>query len=215
MAKKLMSVPLLLLVAVLAAEVYYGWSPEADRPTWFMENLPVFLVIPVLLRFHPKLKLTTLTLAVLALHALVLMVGGYYTYAKVPIGHWFQEALDLKRNHYDRLGHFMQGFGPALALRELLIKRSVLTRGWFLSIIVFCMCLAFSSFYEMIEWWTALIMGQGAHEFLGTQGDIWDTQWDMFMCLVGASTALIGFAKLQDSQIRRSGFKLPVKKSVA
>lgn len=206
MKKKMFSAPVLLLVTVLTAELCFGLSPEADRPTWFMENLPVFLIIPLLLRFHPRLKFTTLTLSVLALHALVLMVGGYYTYAKVPVGYWFQQALDLKRNNYDRLGHFMQGFGPALALRELIFKTTVLKRGWFLSVVVFSMCLAFSAFYEMIEWWTALIMGQGAEAFLGTQGDIWDTQWDMFMCLVGAWTALLLFAKWQDSQIGRGSF---------
>jgi putative membrane protein len=206
MTKKALSIPVLLLAAVLVAEVYFGWSPKTDRATWFMENLPVFLVIPVLLRFHPRLKLTTLTLSVLALHALVLMVGGHYSYAMVPLGAWFQDALELKRNHYDRLGHFMQGFGPAVALRELIFKTTILKRGWFLSLVVFSMCLAFSSFYEMIEWWTALIMGQGAEAFLGTQGDIWDTQWDMFMCLVGALSALLLFAKWQDSQIARGSF---------
>ncbi len=202
--KKTLSTPVLLLILIFGAILYFGAAPKADRPTWFLENLPVFLMIPILLKFHPRLNFTTFTLVVLAIHGFVLIVGGHYSYAEVPIGHWFQETFDLKRNHYDRVGHFMQGFGPAVGLRELLLKTSVLTRGWFLSLVVFSMCLAFSAFYEMIEWWTALIMGQGAEAFLGTQGDIWDTQWDMFLCAVGALLALLLFAKLQDQQMDQS-----------
>ena len=193
--------PLFLLVIVVIGEIALGISPKADRPTWILENLPVFILVPMLIHFQPKWKITNLTYTVLAFHAFVLMLGGYYTYAKVPVGYWVRDYFDLQRNNYDRLGHLMQGFGPALGLRELLLKRSYLHRGWLFDVIIFSMCLAFSAFYEMIEWWSALIMGAGADDFLGTQGDVWDTQWDMFCCLIGASVAILLVSRWQDRQI--------------
>lgn len=202
--EKRVSYPLILLALVTFGVIYFGWSPKADRPTWVLENLPIFILIPVLVRLHPKMHVTNLTLTVLAFHAFILMYGGHYTYAKVPIGFWFQELLDLKRNHYDRFGHFMQGFGPAIGLRELLLKKSDLKRGAFTSLIIVSMCLAFSALYEMIEWWAALIMGENADAFLATQGDQWDTQWDMFLALVGATVAVTLFAKWQDHQMKAS-----------
>lgn len=137
----------------------------------------------------------------LFIHALVLMIGGHYTYARVPIGARVQELFHLSRNHYDRLGHFMQGFVPAIAVREVLLRRSVLNRGTWLFFLVTSVCLAFSAFYEFIEWWSSLIMGQAADDFLGTQGDPWDTQWDMFMAFVGAITAQLTLVRRHDREL--------------
>lgn len=204
-ASTIMSYPLLLMALVILGEIFLGISPKADRPTWILENLPVFILIPVIVHLQPKLKLTHLTLTVLAFHALILMLGGHYTYAKVPIGFWVRDYFDFHRNNYDRLGHLMQGFGPALGLRELLLKRTILKRGWFTNVIILSMCLAFSAFYEIIEWWSALVMGAGADDFLGTQGDPWDTQWDMFCCLIGASVAIFAVGYWQDAQMRKNG----------
>lgn len=195
-------IPWVLLGLVVLGEIYFVIGIESDWPTWTLENLPVFILIPLLLWLQPKLKFTNLTLAFLAFHAFVLMLGGHYTYAKVPIGFWIRDALELQRNHYDRFGHLMQGMIPAIALRELLLKTTVLKRGWFLSIVIISMCLAFSAFYEMIEWWAALVMGQGADAFLGTQGDQWDTQWDMFLALVGATLGVFIVARWQDRQMK-------------
>ena len=126
------------------------------------------------------------------------MIGGHYTYAQVPLGFWVQDLFHLGRNHYDRLGHFAQGFVPAMLVREILIRRSPLGPGKWLFFLVVCVCLAFSAFYELIEWWTAVMMGQAADAFLGTQGDPWDTQWDMFLALVGAVTAQLLLARTHD-----------------
>ncbi len=129
------------------------------------------------------------------------MYGGHYTYAETPLGLWAKEAFDLSRNHYDRLGHFMQGFVPAILVRELLLRTSTLTRGKWLSVLTICACLAFSAFFEMIEWWSALAWGGAADAFLATQGDIWDTQWDMFLALIGAITSLLIMPPLHDRQL--------------
>ncbi len=141
-----------------------------------------------------RFPLTPLLYRLLALHALILMVGGYYTYAEVPLFNWIRDSFDLARNHYDRVGHLVQGFVPAILAREILLRRSPLKPGGWLFLIVTSICLAFSAFYEMIEWWTALISEEAADSFLGTQGDHWDTQWDMFLALIGAmlSQLLLG-----------------------
>ena len=134
----------------------------------------------------------------LFIHAVILMVGGHYTYARVPLGFWVQDLFGLARNHYDRLGHLAQGFVPAILARELLLRTSPLQRGKWMFVIVTSICLAFSAFYEFIEWWSALIGGSGATDFLGTQGDVWDTQWDMFLCFIGAMLAQITLARVHD-----------------
>lgn len=193
-----MSYVKILLILLILIQVALGISPHADRTTWFLENAPVFIILPYLFYLHPRIQITKLTFTVLFVHAIVLIVGGHYSYAEVPAGFWVQEAFGFERNHYDRLGHFMQGFGPAIALRELLLKQSYLKTGKLLSLIVLSMCLAFSALYELIEWWAAVLLGQGADAFLGTQGDVWDTQWDMFLAMIGATVALAAFSKLQD-----------------
>ena len=185
---------------VLAGLLWSGWNPH-DRLTWLMEVLPVMLVLPLLWLTHRRFPLTELLLIAIFLHCAVLMLGGAYTYARVPLGFTLQDLFGLARNPYDRIGHFFQGLVPALAARELYIRHAVIEgRGWRV-FLVLCTVLAISAAYELIEWAAALIMGQGADQFLGTQGDVWDTQSDMFMALLGAITALALFARIQDRQI--------------
>lgn len=185
---------------VLAGLLWSGWNPH-ERLTWLMEVLPVMLVLPVLWLTHRRFPLTQLLLIAIFLHCAVLMLGGAYTYARVPLGFALQDLLGLARNPYDRIGHFFQGLVPALAARELYIRHAVINgRGW-LAFLVLCTVLAVSAAYELIEWSAALAMGQGADQFLGTQGDVWDTQSDMFMALLGAIAALALFARRQDRQI--------------
>ncbi len=150
-----------------------------------------------------RIPLTGLLYSLLFLHAIILMVGGHYSYAEVPLGFWVQNAFDLARNHYDRLGHFAQGFVPAILAREILSRRSPLAGSRWLPFLVVSVCLAFSAFYELIEWWGALVFGSDAEAFLATQGDVWDTQWDMFLALLGAITALIALGKPHDAQLAR------------
>ena len=196
-------VPPMLLLCTLISVIGLVWSGmhPADRTTWWLEVAPLIVVLPVLWVSRAHFPLTPLLYALIAAHGVILMVGGHYTYAEVPLGNWLRDALGLARNHYDRLGHFAQGFVPAIAARELLLRRSPLRRGRWLFFLVTCVCLAISAFYEFIEWWTALISGTGATAFLGTQGDIWDTQSDMFMALVGALLAQWLMARWHDRQL--------------
>jgi putative membrane protein len=192
----------ILLAAVCAVFVWSAFRPH-DYFTWFAEVLPVFIAAPIIFRTYRTFRLSTLLYTLIAIHAMVLMVGGHYTYAQVPLFNWIRDTFHLARNHYDRLGHFMQGFMPAILAREVLLRKTPLHRGGWLNYIVLSICLAFSAFYEFTEWWTALIMGSAANDFLGTQGDPWDTQWDMFMCLIGASTALLTMPKLHDISMKK------------
>ncbi len=189
-----------LLVSLIAILVWSGIGPH-DRFTWWLEVAPVLIAVPILIYVYPRFRFTRLTYTLIWLHAIVLMVGGHYTYARVPLGFWVEQAFDLGRNHYDRLGHFIQGFVPAMVARELLIRRSPLKGSRWLPFLVVCFCLAFSALYELIEFWTALASGEGATDFLGTQGDVWDTQWDMQLALIGAITALVLLSKVQDRQL--------------
>jgi putative membrane protein len=190
----------LLLAVVILVLVVSGIEP-ADRMTWILEVLPVMAGLPVILATYRRFPLTPLAYWLLAGHALILMLGGHYTYAKVPVGFWLQDLFDLSRNHYDRIGHIAQGFVPAIVAREVLIRLSPLSPGGWLNFIVICICLAISAFYEMIEWWVAVAAGIAAEAFLATQGDIWDTQWDMFLALCGAITALLMLGRLHDRQL--------------
>lgn len=173
--------------------------------TWILEVFPIFIALPILIATAKRFPLTPLVYSLLFVHALILMLGGHYTYAKVPLGFWVRDALHLGRNHYDRLGHFAQGFVPAIVAREILLRRSPLQPGKWLFFLVVCVCLAVSASYELIEWLAAILGGSSADAFLGTQGDVWDTQWDMFMALVGAITALLTLSRLHDRQIERLG----------
>ncbi|EIK53475.1 hypothetical protein YO5_11665 [Stutzerimonas stutzeri TS44] len=185
---------------VLLALILSGIQPH-DRATWLLEVSPVLLAAPVLLATHRRFPLTRLLYVLIAFHALVLILGGAYTYARVPLGFWVQELFDLQRNPYDKLGHFMQGLVPMLVAREILLRRRYLPRGAMLNFLAICVALAISAFYELIEWWVALLAGGGAIDFLGTQGDPWDTQSDMLLALLGASAVLLGLDRLQDRQI--------------
>jgi putative membrane protein len=173
-----------------------------ERGTWLLEVFPIFIAVPLLMATARRFPLTPLAYRLIFLHALILMVGGHYTYAKVPLGFWVRDAFHLARNNYDRLGHFAQGFVPAMLVREILLRRTPLTRGKWLFFLVTCVCLAVSACYEFIEWGTAVVGGTSADAFLGTQGDVWDTQWDMFTALLGAIAAQLFLARVQDRQLR-------------
>ncbi len=184
-------------------EVLLGIAPRADRTTRALENFPVWLGLALFVATHGKFPLTWLCITLLVLHAFVLMVGGYYTYAKVPLGFWVKDFFGFERNHYDRLGHFAQGFVPAILVRELLVRQAGLARKGWLPFLSASVCLAVSAFYELIEWWAALIGGEKADQFLGTQGDVWDTQWDMCFALVGAMSALAFLSRWHDRSLAR------------
>ncbi|MCA1979266.1 MAG: DUF2238 domain-containing protein [Thiobacillus sp.] len=191
-----------LVVLTLAALVVSGVNPY-DRLTWVLETAPVMIGLPLLLATHRRFPLTPLVVRLLFVHGLILMLGGHYTYARVPLGFWAQDAFDLARNHYDRLGHLAQGFVPAMLAREILLKRTPLRPGGWLFLLTTSVILAFSACYEFIEWGAALAMGADADAFLATQGDVWDTQWDMFLALVGAMTAQLMLARGHDRQLAR------------
>ncbi|MEW8286369.1 MAG: DUF2238 domain-containing protein [Candidatus Thiodiazotropha endolucinida] len=182
-----------------------GLDPVADHYTWFLETLPVMIGLPLLFYTRHDFPLTILVYRLLALHAVILIIGGYYTYAEVPLFNWLRDSYELSRNHYDRIGHFFQGFVPAMLAREILLRRSPLKPGRWLFFLCICFCLAFSAFYELIEWWVALMSEQAAEAFLGTQGDPWDTQTDMFLALIGAICAQLLLVKIHDRQLFRLG----------
>ena len=190
-------------LATLSAQIALGWSPAADRFTWAMENVPVWIGVVLLFAYRDRFPLSNLCIALLTLHGLILAVGGHYTYARVPLGEWVAESFHLARNPYDRLGHLAQGFIPAILVRELILRNSSVVRGKLLAWICVTTCMAFSAFYELIEWWTALAAGEGAEDFLGTQGDPWDTQSDMFMATLGASLALLTLSRAHDRSLQQ------------
>ena len=194
--------PLALAAGVLVALAasFFGCH---DRLTWFMEVAPVLIVLPILAATWRRFPLTNLLYVLIAIHALVLIAGGHWTYARVPLGDWIRDAWGLSRNPYDRIGHFMQGLVPALAAREILLRTGQVRGRRMAAFLCVCVALAVSAFYELIEWWSALALGQGADEFLGTQGDPWDTQWDMFMALVGATVAMLVLPRWHDAQLAR------------
>ena len=189
-----------LLIWCVAGLVISGLQPY-ERVTWIMEVAPVVVVMPLLWITRRRFPLTTLLYVLISMHALILMTGGHYTYARVPLGNWLQQALHLARNDFDRLGHLAQGFIPAIAVRELLLRQTPLRGGGWLFVLVSCCCLAVSACYEFIEWWTALLLGSGANDFLATQGDIWDTQWDMLMAAVGSVFGQLLLARWHDRQL--------------
>jgi putative membrane protein len=196
------SLPLVLLVAVSVALAISAVHPT-DRITWWLEVAPIFIIFPILILTAKRFPLTPLLYVLIAVHALILMLGGHYTYAQVPFGFWLQDLLDLTRNPYDRIGHFAQGFVPAIAAREILLRRTPLKPGGWLFFIVSAICLAVSACYEFIEWAAAVIGGGTAEAFLGTQGDVWDTQWDMLTALIGAITAQLLLSGIHDRQLAR------------
>ena len=195
---------LALLTAVLGVLAWSGLAPF-DRFTWWLEVAPALAGLVALAMAWPRFRFTDLALTLIALHMMLLCVGGKYTYALVPLGDWVRDALHLARNHYDRLGHFAQGFVPAIVAREIILRRHVLAkRGW-LPFLVVCICLAISATYELVEWLVALQSKEAADSFLGTQGDPWDTQEDIATALIGALAALLILARWHDAQIEKSG----------
>ena len=197
--------PLVCLAIVLVALAISAISPH-DRLTWWLETAPVFIAIPLLLVTWKRFPLTPLLVILITVHALILILGAHYTYARVPLGDWVSSALDWDRNHYDRLGHIAQGFVPAILAREILIRTSPLRPGGWLFYLTVSVSLAFSAFYEMLEWWTAVIGGGKSEDFLGTQGDPWDTQWDMFLAMSGAIVAQLTLSRWHFRQMHRLGF---------
>lgn len=189
-------------VSLLSAAVFV-WSAVMphDYFTWFLEVVPALLAFAVMLATSGRFPLTPLLYLLVGVHAVVLMVGGHYTYAEVPLFDTLRDVLGQQRNNYDKVGHFMQGFVPAIAARELLLRHTSLRRGGWLAFLVACVCLAISAFYELIEWWVAELSGDSAEAFLGTQGYVWDTQSDMLMALIGAMAALTLLARVHDRQL--------------
>lgn len=194
------------LALTILVLLWSGLAPK-DRGTWFMEVAPVFIALPLVALTWRRFPLTTLLTVVITLHAVVLMVGGKYTYAEMPLFNWLRDEFHLSRNHYDRVGHFMQGFAPALVARELLLRTSPLRPGKWLAVVVVLSCLGISALYELIEWGAAMALGEGADAFLATQGDVWDTQKDMAMAGVGAIVALLLFSRRHDRQLTTVGVR--------
>ena len=191
-----------LAAIVVAALIASGVAPF-DRATWLMEVAPVLIALPLLVATRKSYPLTTLLYLLITVHALVLIGGGAYTYARVPLGFWLQDLLGTARNPYDKIGHLLQGFVPAMVAREILLRGAYVNGRRMTAFLCLCIALAISASYELIEWAAALVMGQGADEFLGTQGDAWDTQSDIFMALIGASSALALLATWHDRQLAR------------
>ena len=197
------------LCAVAAVGLVWSGIRPYDRLTWWLEVAPVIVAVPLLVATRSRFPMTWLVYVLVAVHAAILMLGGHHTYALVPLGFWLQEALDFARNPYDRIGHIAQGFVPAIVAREILLRHTPLRRGGWLFTIVCALCLAISACYEFVEWWTALIGGGSAEAFLGTQGDVWDTQWDMFLALCGAVAAQLLLARMHDRALRSIGVAAP------
>lgn len=180
-----------------------GLDPVADRLTWWLETTPALIGLIVLSLTRAQFPLTNISYRLIAVFSLILIFGGHYTYAENPLFNWIQEQWALERNYYDRLGHFFQGVVPAMVGREILLRTSPLERGKWLFFILCTISLAISAFYELIEWWVALMSGEAADAFLGTQGDNWDTQWDMFLALTGSILAQLSLSKVQDRQLKQ------------
>ena len=194
---------IMVLLAIFFAVA--GWSVYRphDYFTWFLEVLPAIVGLAVLAPTYRRFRFTTGVYCIILLHAIVLLVGGHYTYAQVPIGNWVRDAFHLSRNHFDRLGHFLQGFVPALVAREVLLRHRIVRRGGWLTFIVFAISMMVTALYELFEYAVSVATGSAADAFLGTQGDPWDTQNDMLMCMIGTLIALIVFSRLQDRWIEK------------
>lgn len=194
----LIAAGLLLIIILLVSAIR-----PYDYPTWFLEVAPVLIALPIMAATYRRFPLTTLLYVLIFVHAVILIGGGTYTYARVPLGFWIQDIFSLARNPYDKIGHLVQGYVPFIVAREILLRGGYLTSRRMTAFLSICVVMAVSSFYELVEWWTALLLGQGAYEFLGTQGDIWDTQADMFFALIGAVAAMLTLSRLHDKQMAR------------
>ncbi|MDA1077332.1 MAG: DUF2238 domain-containing protein [Proteobacteria bacterium] len=194
-------VELIVLLCLMLVAMIWSYIGAHDPLTWWLEVIPVMIGLPLAWLTRSRFPLTRLLYWLLFVHALILILGGHYTYARVPLGFWLQDWFDLSRNHYDRLGHLAQGFIPAILAREILFRNQVVTKKGWLFFLSVCVCLAFSALYELIEWWAAIAVSEAADAFLGTQGDVWDTQWDMFMALIGAVLANLVLARVHLAQM--------------
>lgn len=191
---------LILLVMLISILIWSVIEPK-DLFIWFLEVLPVIIGVSVLICIYPKYRFSNFIYVLITIESIILIVGGHYTYAEMPIFNWIRDTFDLSRNYYDRLGHFMQGFIPAMIAREIIIRNKVINKKKYLSFIVICICLAISASYELIEFVVAKLTGNAADAFLGTQGDVWDTQWDMLMALIGSVTSLSLFSRYHDKKL--------------
>jgi len=191
-----------LLLSFLGVLLWSGIAPR-DRLTWLLEVLPAIIGVGILVSLHPRRRPTDLVLVLIWIHAAILCVGGHYTYAEVPAFNWLRDEFGLARNYYDRIGHVAQGFVPAMIAREILLRLSVVNGRTWLFFLVTCVCMAISAFYEFIEWWVALASDEAADAFLGTQGDVWDTQWDMFLAMLGAIVAQLLLGRWHDTLLAR------------
>lgn len=191
-------------VLLTTLAVVFTWSlvRPHDGFTWLLEAFPVIIGLPILLLTYRRFPFSRLAYGLMLLHAVILLVGAHYTYAEMPLFNWLRDTYDLDRNYYDRLGHLAQGFIPAIVVREILLRQSPLGSGKWLAFVVLSICLAISALYEMLEWWVAVASGSDAVAFLATQGDIWDTQWDMFLCLLGASVSLLLLSRWHDKSLQ-------------
>lgn len=190
------------LWSILAIFLIVSCVFTADRLTWSLETFPVFFAGVLLYLTRNSFPLTKLTYVLIFVHCIILIYGGWYTYANTPFGDWLKATFELERNPYDRIGHFAQGFIPAIIIREVLLRKTYFKRGGLMFAIIVLSCLGISAAYEIIEWLAAVILEQGAEEFLGTQGDQWDTQWDMFLAGVGACTSLIMLSSMHSKQLK-------------
>ena len=197
--------PLALLILVLVFWAWSGIEPHDTRLTWVLETFPFMVALPIMLLTYRRFPLTSLTYTLIAIHAMILMLGGHYSYAKVPLGFWMEDWFGWTRNNYDKVGHFMQGFAPAIYVREIVLRTSPLKQGKWLDFISIAVPLAFSALYEIIEWLASLSDPTDTEAFLGTQGYVWDTQTDMFWCLMGSIVAIILFRRLHDKYLSRIG----------
>jgi len=205
MSNSLSPRPVTWLTLFFLVLAWSAWKPH-DYWTWGLEVLPALVAVIVLYLTRERFPLTSLAYTLILIHAVILMVGGHYTYAEVPAGDWVRDLTGGDRNNYDKLGHLAQGFIPAIVAREILVRNVVVAKRNWLAVIVVSICLAISAFYELIEWWVALLSTESAESFLGTQGYVWDTQSDMFLALLGATLALFMFSRIHDNQIRASQF---------
>jgi putative membrane protein len=194
---------LIWFLALLAPVIIWSWIGPHDRFTWWLESAPAVVGVPLIVVLQRKFPLSSLLLVLIWLHCVLLVVGGHYTYAQVPLGEWAKGWFGWTRNNYDKLGHFTQGLVPAILTREILLRTSPLKGSKWLGFLVVCVCLAFSAFYELVEWFTAVTSGEAANDFLGTQGDPWDTQTDMLWALIGAVVAVTLFRRLHDHSLAK------------
>lgn len=205
----------LFIAIIVVVEVALGIAPKADRLTWALENFPVWLGLVWIGFTFRRFPLSQLCLILLTAHSIILAVGGYYTYAQVPLGFWMQDWFGFERNHYDRIGHFVQGFAPAILVRELLIRRAKMPRTGWLPATTVMFCLGFSALFEIFEWLSVVVGGEAATDYLGMQGDIWDAQWDMLFCGLGAVAALLILSRWHDRSLKAVAGTIPPAKSTS